>query len=49
MLYYINAALEEAFERVPQAIKWILRRQRVPERLALKVIAVYQGDILYCK
>ena len=43
-LYHIFVDLEKAFDRVPrQAIRWALRRQRVPERLIEQVMALYQG------
>ena len=43
-LYHIFVDLEKAFDRVPrEAIRWALRRQRVPERLIEVVVALYQN------
>ena len=41
-LYHIFVDLEKAFDRVPrEAIRWALRRQKVPERLIILVMALY--------
>ena len=43
-LYHIFVDLEKAFDRIPRAaIRWALRRQRVPERLITQVMALYSG------
>jgi hypothetical protein len=41
-LYHVFVDLEKAFDKVPRpAIKWALRRQKVPERLVNLVMALY--------
>ena len=42
-LYHIFVDLEKAFDKVPRpAIRWALRRQRVPESLIDLVMALYR-------
>ena len=44
-LYHIFVDLEKAFDRVPRkAIEWALRRQGVPERLIVQVMALYHNS-----
>lgn len=42
-LYHVFVDLEKAFDRVPRgAIRWALRRQGVPEKLIVLVMALYE-------
>ena len=44
-LHHIFVDLEKAFDRVPRkAIRWALRRKKVPERLIRQVMALYEGS-----
>ena len=41
-LYHTFVDLENSFDRIPRAvIRWALRRQRVPDRLIMQVMALY--------
>ena len=44
-LFHVFVDLEKAFDRVPRkAIEWALRRQGVPERLIVQVMALYHNS-----
>ena len=43
-LFHIFVDLEKAFDRIPRtAIRWALRRQRVPERLIAPILNLYES------